>query len=744
MADYKYKAFISYSHADEKWARWLHKSLESYKPPKHLIGTTTKMGKVPEKMAPVFRDREELASSTDLGADLTAALEASACQIVICSMSSAKSHWVNEEIKAFKRLGRSDRIFSLIIDGEPYAAGKPGIDHYECFPPALKVKMGGDGELTAEPAEPIAADARPGKDGKGSALVKLLAGMLGVGFDDLRQRELQRRNRRLAIFSGAAVAGMVFAIGLATTAIIARNEAQEQRARAEQEAETARRTASFMIDMFKVSDPGEARGKSITAREILVKGASRIEQDLSDQPEIQTSLMNTMGSVFIGLGLYKDAEGLLQESLVKRRALPTLRPEEMNESLFNLANVLTLNAEYDKAEKLYLEAIAKLEAAGEGDSLATIDNLAGLAELYNLMGAYEKAEPILRQVLERRRAVLAAEDPAVADATEELGRNMASRSKYEEAETLLREALVLRQKILGSEPHPDLAENLNNLAGVVEMLGRADETEALYEQALAMNRQLYGKKHPNIALALNNLAVLYLDRNELDKAEEMYQQALVMQRELFGEKHPEVARVMNNLAYVYYYRGDTPAALETMSSAIEVWQAALGEEHPEVATSLSTLGRWELEAGEYGEADTILKRALAQQLKLLDPDHEGTAITRMALADLHARLGRYPEALGEAEAAEASLTRTLSKAHWYTALATSIRGSILGKMGRNEEAEPLLVESYRQMSQDSSAVAKYVGGSLQRLIEFYRATGEQELLARYEALYQQDFGKGEG
>ncbi len=141
-SSYKYKAFISYSHADEKWARWLHKSLESYKPPKRLVGTTTRMGKVPERMAPVFRDREELASSTDLGADLTAALEASACQIVICSMSSAKSHWVNEEIKAFKRLGRSDRVFSLIVDGEPYSAGKPGIDHYECFPEALRFKLG--------------------------------------------------------------------------------------------------------------------------------------------------------------------------------------------------------------------------------------------------------------------------------------------------------------------------------------------------------------------------------------------------------------------------------------------------------------------------------------------------------------------------------------------------------------------------------------------------------------------------
>ena len=734
MNDFKYKAFISYSHADEKWARWLHKSLESYKPPKRLVGTTTKMGVVPGKLAPVFRDREELASSTDLGSDLTAALEESACQIVICSMSSAKSFWVNEEIKAFKRLGRSDRIFSLIVDGEPYAAGKPGIDHYECFPPALKFKLADDGELGDEPAEPIAADARPGKDGKNHAKIKLLAGILGVGFDDLRQRDLQRRHRRMAIVTGAAMVGMVFAIGLATTAIIARNEAQEQRARAEQEAETARRTATFMIDMFNVSDPGESRGKSITAREILVRGADRIEEDLADQPEIQSSLMNTMGNVFIGLGLYSDAQGLLQQSLQRRRELPALAAGEMNESLYNLANVLTLNAEYEKAEQLYLEAISVLEAAGESDSLEAINNLAGLAELYFRMGQYEQAEPILREVLEHRGKVLGPQNLAVADAIEELGMNMASRSKYEEAEPLVREALELRRSILGNEPHPVLAENMNNLALVTGMLGRSEETEQLYEQALEMNRELYGAKHPNIALALNNLADLYLDRDELGKAQEMYQQALAMQRELFGEQHPEVARVLNNLAYVYYYRGDIPDALETMRASIRIWKSVLGEVHPEVAGSLSTLGRWEVEAGEYVEAEAVLQEALAQQIKLLAPDHERTAITRMGLADLYSKLDRFSEGLAEAEAAEVSMERTMGASHWYTALAKSIHGSILGKMGRKEQAEILLLAAYEQLAEDDSAASLYVGRSLQRLLDFYRENGDREALARYSAL----------
>src|SRR5687768_16173517 len=154
---YKYRAFISYSHRDEYWARWLHRTIETYRVPRHLVGRATPHGPIPAKLSPVFRDRDELASATSLGATLNAALRQSQFQIVICSTASAKSHWVNEEILAFKRLGREDRIFCLLVNGEPGASFVPGLAAMECFAPALLYTMGADGQLTDVRSEPIAA-----------------------------------------------------------------------------------------------------------------------------------------------------------------------------------------------------------------------------------------------------------------------------------------------------------------------------------------------------------------------------------------------------------------------------------------------------------------------------------------------------------------------------------------------------------------------------------------------------------
>lgn len=180
----KYWAFISYSHQDEAWASWLHRALETYRVPRRLVGRATGSGSVPRRLFPVFRDRDELPSSHELGAVLTRALAESRNLVVICSPRSAASKWVNEEIKAFRALGRSHRVFCLIVDGEPHASANPEHAFAECFAPALR----GDAAF-----EPIAADARPRKDGKDGAKLKLLAGLLGVGLDELKQREKQRR-----------------------------------------------------------------------------------------------------------------------------------------------------------------------------------------------------------------------------------------------------------------------------------------------------------------------------------------------------------------------------------------------------------------------------------------------------------------------------------------------------------------------------------------------------------------------
>ncbi|HEX8137971.1 MAG TPA: toll/interleukin-1 receptor domain-containing protein [Pyrinomonadaceae bacterium] len=203
--DYKYWAFISYSHSDEVWARWLHKSLETYKVPRKLVGRDTGHGPLPRRIIPIFRDREELPGAADLGGKLKLALRQSRYLIVICSPKSAVSQWVNEEIKTYKALGREDRVLCLIVDGEPYASDKPESGLLECFPPAVRYRVGREGSLTSERTEPIAADARKGKDGRTNSRFKLLAGILGVGYDELKQREKRRQLlQRVRLVGGTA------------------------------------------------------------------------------------------------------------------------------------------------------------------------------------------------------------------------------------------------------------------------------------------------------------------------------------------------------------------------------------------------------------------------------------------------------------------------------------------------------------------------------------------------------------
>lgn len=224
-----YRVFISYSHADAKWARWLTGRLESFRVPARFHGQKAPIGVVGARIAPVFRDRDELPTTSDLGETIRSALRQSATLVVICSPNSAKSRWVQEEILAFKRLGGSARVFAFIVAGEPKAAGTDA----DCFSPALRLALAPDGTLSTTPAEHVAADARPQGDGKEDAFVRLVAGLLGVGFDELRQREQQRRQRRLLWITGGSMAGMAVALGLAAVAWQARNDARRRQEQAE-------------------------------------------------------------------------------------------------------------------------------------------------------------------------------------------------------------------------------------------------------------------------------------------------------------------------------------------------------------------------------------------------------------------------------------------------------------------------------------------------------------------------------
>jgi len=335
MTEFRYKAFISYSHRDEAWATWLHKALESYRLPRKLAKAQGASGAAPGRLYPVFRDREEFSSSTDLSERVQEALRDSAAMVVICSPAAAASRWVNEEIRTFRSLGRSDRIHCMIVDGEPDAGGAGE----NCFPPALM-------EGVAEHHEPLAADVRKWADGKLLGKLKLVSGLLGVRLDELRQREQKRQRLRKL---GYALAGIVIA-GLVVTAVVSRLSEQARRTHAE---ELVTQIVDISSDLGKVADLQTLR----TIGQRLQNYLDTLEKnDLTPESRKQVALvLRQLGEVSRLQGETDDSLAALQDSRSIFQGLAEDFPGntdylfELGNAEFYVANALMGRGELEEA-----------------------------------------------------------------------------------------------------------------------------------------------------------------------------------------------------------------------------------------------------------------------------------------------------------------------------------------------------------------------------------------------------------
>ena len=268
----RFRAFISYSHRDAKVAGWLHRSLEGYRIPKHLVGSATLFGLVSARLTPIFRDREDLPAATDLSAAVKAALAVSDSLIVICSPSAAASPWVAREIETFHALHPDRPVLLAIADGEPA----------ECFPPAIRVLA----------AEPLAADLRKSGDGRRLGLLKLVAGVTGLPLDRLAQRDAQRRQRRVMAVTLAGGAALLLMAVLLAFAVLARSESERQRQQAEGLVE-------YMLTDLRDKLKGVGRLDVMTAVNERAMAYYGDQADLADLPpeslERRARILHAMG-----------------------------------------------------------------------------------------------------------------------------------------------------------------------------------------------------------------------------------------------------------------------------------------------------------------------------------------------------------------------------------------------------------------------------------------------------------------
>lgn len=557
----KYRAFLSYSHADRKWARWLHRRLEAYKPPRALKAAdgTALEG----RLRPIFRDRDELPSTASLTDAVRAGLAGSEWLIVICSPNSAGSRWVNEEIRTFRAQGKGDHILALIVDGEPGAEN--GLN---CFPPALTEPDEPDGR----PREPVAADARRQGDGPSNAVLRIAAGMLGVGFDALRRRDTRRRHRRLVAIAAGSLAMAAITIVLAVTAVIARNEAQERRAEAEDlidfmlgdlreqlrkigRLDVFESVGDEALAYFSRQDDGEdsLRNLAQRARNLRQIGEVRLEQgdqrgaleafeasrsisermaaQAQQDPEIQVALANSrfyVGWVHWQRGEMPQAQAMF-ESIIPIvdgvSARDPGNPKWLVERAYantNLGRVLESQGAHEAALEAY-EAVMnvnrELVDLEPGNSewqmeLGFAHN--NLGKLLFALGRLDEAESHFRRDLELK-AVLYQADTShnvlrsyLAASQYFLGQLLSARGEYQEARVLLEESI--RHFSVLSEVDSEragwsrrLANAERELGKLEGLAGKAQGGAALLDSSIEALRMLV-ESNPEDAGARGDLA----------------------------------------------------------------------------------------------------------------------------------------------------------------------------------------------------------------------------------------------
>ncbi len=474
--------------------------------------------------------------------------------------------------------------------------------------------------------------------------------------------------------------------------------------RANREAAAARQVADFLVDLFQVSDPfkrgyggepraeREARAEELSARQILDQGAAKIRRELRDQPLVQARLMDTIGRVYLGLGLYEQAQPLLEEGLEIRETHLGAEHLDTAESLDNLADVLDHRSDRVRAAVLYQRALRIREKKLGANHLKVADSLDRLARIHNFKSEYDRARSLVERALRIKRIALG---PAHADVAVILG-NLADfhfrSGQCELAMPLIEQALGIQRQRLGNE-HPDVAENLGLLALCHYRLGEYELAETLQTEALEILVNTVGSDHYLVAWSLNSLGLLYLDTGDHQRASEFFLRAIDLTKDALGPQDSNLIFGYRNIARLYHVLGDDDQAELFFLRSLEIAEEYLRVDHPLVAKILDGLAGLYTDLGRFQEAEDLYRRALSSIGRWLSemPDHREA---RRRSASLHLGLGELHQRLGRVDRAAEAWTRALETIEPLTATSglvasIDIHVRALFRLGRIEEARPM-------------------------------------------------------
>jgi eukaryotic-like serine/threonine-protein kinase len=450
-----------------------------------------------------------------------------------------------------------------------------------------------------------------------------------------RIQKFVRRNRGAVI--AAAVVLVALVAGLAASSVLYLR-AERERQRADTQMRIAKRVSEFLTGLFEVSNPAEGLGREVTARELLDKGAASI-QGLTDQPVAQATLMDTMGHVYLTLGLYDQAAGLLENAIRIRRQ--QLGPDslEVAGSTYNLASVHVERGDTREGERLAREALRIREHRLPPDhpDVARAVNL--VAVVMQDSQRLDQAERYYLRALDILRRAPGDNAVELAGVQNDLATLYQDKAEYPKALALYKEALRVRRARLG-DAHPQTVQVVMNMAGTLQLSGRYTEAQSLYREGLAMHRRVYGNEHPLVATALGNLGLVEHELHNERASERLFREALAIERKRYGESHLAVAISTSGLAKALQGQQRFTEAEQLFRQAITIERSVAGDKHPAVGVDTSNLAECLMDMQRYAEAEPLLLEAERLLIASSGEAHPRVLKTRRRLARLYRALNR--------------------------------------------------------------------------------------------------------
>ncbi|MCU0305065.1 MAG: serine/threonine-protein kinase [Thermoanaerobaculales bacterium] len=506
--------------------------------------------------------------------------------------------------------------------------------------------------------------------------------------------------RRHSAATATAAASAVVVVGLVGFSTF---EVGRERDRARLEAAKAGEVSTFLHGLFQVSAPNRSRGEQVTARELLDRGAERIETELAGQPELQAAMMTVIGDTYRELAHYDEAGALLERAVEIRRRHPGDRELDLAASLFALGRVHERLRDTEAARAVLEEALALREAAlgPAHPDTARVRDVLGLVASYD--GDLETARRLHEEAVADLAAALGKDHVDYGAALNRLAGVVQDQREFEASIVLFDEAIAVLERSAGDD-HPYTAAAKFNLAHSLRNTGQIERADALYTEVLPLIARGFGPEHPAVGMVLNNHSNLLREQGRLDEAEAKLGQAMAIWTAALGPDHPQVGWIFNNLGLIATERGDHLAARDHFQRSVDIAEAAYGPDHADVATQLKNLGGALHALGDSEAAIPLMERALAIRERVYGSDHSYVGAILRELAVVRLDLGDHPGAIADLERAIPLGRDGPDHRHDEVTMPTIQLARTLAAIGRTGEAAARL-EAERSACLESSRPA---------------------------------------